>query len=539
MASKRKAARAHGDQPSPKRRSAPSSPSAPSPPVAHPLLQQFYPAVLTLRQYLAIKLAATSNRKHRKVAHLACSPALCVLLDQTWVGCSPALSPDVQSSLDRDLDDFSQETTASSSDHPELQSEIVHFVIRSLFKKYPNHQRPPHVLCRGFQRASFAASVAPPGLSGIVSLQPNCHVETLKRPPWSELLVVLGHGGDSLMIELLMSCGIFVVLQGSCGNCYQLSGTPLTDIDPTTLARPLQNHCGRDKPSNPAAEAEAKRHAQARDNLTSIRFVRSRILYARAALNARGRVRFGLRHIHVFNRFSDHASFTQTIHVMKHIFPRQFGLHNVFTSKIDHRETSHPFKDYTLREKEIAHAQLRKMTKLDTATGKARDAIPKRLRGQAVDLVRRLRTLHNRCAYVELLRHYCHSNIVGEPQGSVTMLDSTVPFVEKDQDDDPSNPTQASQSDRATLRPVNASSIDKVCFTDFATSSSQVSAFCRAVMKNVIPHQFWGDGEVQEHNKRVFLKHVDRFVRVRRNESLTLHEVLQDIKVRVLDGRRV
>lgn len=75
------------------------------------------------------------------------------------------------------------------------------------------------------------------------------------------------------------------------------TGTPLADIDPTTPASALQNHCGQDKSSNPAAEAGAKRIGKARDNLTTIRFVRSRILYARAALNARGRVRFGLRHI--------------------------------------------------------------------------------------------------------------------------------------------------------------------------------------------------------------------------------------------------
>ena len=31
--------------------------------------------------------------------------------------------------------------------------------------------------------------------------------------------------------------------------------------------------------------------------LTAIRFVRSRMLYARAALNAKGGVRFGMRHI--------------------------------------------------------------------------------------------------------------------------------------------------------------------------------------------------------------------------------------------------
>jgi telomerase reverse transcriptase len=37
-------------------------------------------------------------------------------------------------------------------------------------------------------------------------------------------------------------------------------------------------------------------------NPSSINFVRSRMLYARAALNAQGGVRFGLRHIRKFAR---------------------------------------------------------------------------------------------------------------------------------------------------------------------------------------------------------------------------------------------
>jgi telomerase reverse transcriptase len=87
---------------------------------------------------------------------------------------------------------------------------------------------------------------------------------------------------------------------------------------------------------------------------------------------------------------------------MKYIFPRQFGLHNVFTSTVDKNETTHAFKDYTLREHEIANY-----------TGQGRihshqnNRVPKRLRGQAIALVRKLQRMHYRCSYVELLKHYC------------------------------------------------------------------------------------------------------------------------------------
>lgn len=86
-----------------------------------------------------------------------------------------------------------------------------------------------------------------------------------------------------------------------------------------------------------------------------------------------------------------------TIQVMMYIFPRQFGLHNVFADDVDPRQTVQPFKDYTLREDEI--------TSKYPSTEKPK--IPKRLRGKAVQLVQKLQILHSRCPYKELLEHYC------------------------------------------------------------------------------------------------------------------------------------
>lgn len=65
----------------------------------------------------------------------------------------------------------------------------------------------------------------------------------------------------------------------------------------------------------------------------------------------------------------------------------------------------------------------------------------------------------------------------------------------------------------------------------FATPPSMVSAFCRAVLSQLIPKDFWGEGDMQSQNERVFLKNVDRFIELRRFESLSLHEVSQGIQV--------
>lgn len=69
-----------------------------------------------------------------------------------------------------------------------------------------------------------------------------------------------------------------------------------------------------------------------------------------------------------------------------------------------------PFKDYTLREKEIQQLMCRETAKNalpDAEVAKRNIHVPKRLRGAAVALVDKLRNLHHKCSYMELLRHYC------------------------------------------------------------------------------------------------------------------------------------
>lgn len=65
-----------------------------------------------------------------------------------------------------------------------------------------------------------------------------------------------------------------------------------------------------------------------------------------------------------------------------------------------------------------------------------------------------------------------------------------------------------------------------------AESLSDVSAFCQAVLSKIIPHEFWGNGDVQEHNHASFLRKVDHFIKLRRFETISLHEVMQGFKVR-------
>lgn len=96
------------------------------------------------------------------------------------------------------------------------------------------------------------------------------------------------------------------------------------------------------------------------------------------------------------------------MHVMMYIFPRQFGLHNVFTSVVDRRMTAQRFQDYTLREEEItAKFPVAKEEEARDKKKRLPSHIPKRLRGKAAHLVGRLQVFHTRCSYTEMLHHYC------------------------------------------------------------------------------------------------------------------------------------
>ena len=67
----------------------------------------------------------------------------------------------------------------------------------------------------------------------------------------------------------------------------------------------------------------------------------------------------------------------------------------------------------------------------------------------------------------------------------------------------------------------------KVSFTDHASSVGEVSAFVHAVIKRVIPTQFFGGFD----NQKVIMRHIDCFLRLRRFEALSLHDIFQGLKV--------
>ena len=219
------------------------------------------------------------------------------------------------------------------------------------------------------------------------------------------------------------------------------------------------------------------------------------------------------------------------------MFPRQFGLHNVFTSQVNTAQTAQKFHDYTLREEEISEL----LRTGDKNPEPPQPKVPKRLRGAARELARRLRILHGRCSYWEMLRHYCPS-ILDQPPRAVK---STSSRRLRQAESGANISTAAGQSQnsqparRRTRKPHAMAHVvalpAEASILDLASPPSQVSSFCQAILSKIIPRNFWGLGETQQHNLAVFVRKVDHFIRLRRFETMSLHEIAQDFKVNILE----
>ena len=329
----------------------------------HPTLRLYYKQISTLREHLLSQLPKSSKKRRCKIALLGETASvhkdqqikellvddvevalkdlkpdvdddkegyLASLLDETLV-CSVGTKPNRDDARHaKDFEAFSLQVslTAGSSNGQgsSSQSELIDFAIWSLFHRvHRQSNRPPHMLCHGYQRARGPQklgddSCAVAGIPGIVSHYPNSNVSSLKGAEWNDVLNLLGRDGEQIMLNMIMHCGIFVKIESGRGNYSHLSGMfapgsfqncsykdlgiPLTDLqvlapDKNTNEIELKGLTIADGAKAPKVVTGTPEHAR---SPASITFVRNRIFYARAALNAKGKVTFGLRHIRQYRQ---------------------------------------------------------------------------------------------------------------------------------------------------------------------------------------------------------------------------------------------
>ncbi|KAJ3493310.1 hypothetical protein NLG97_g4814 [Lecanicillium saksenae] len=506
-------------------------------PLHRDLLEHFFPHCTSLRKYILASLPQASRLRRRKIEYLGTDTErrvlekdLCHLLDSTLV-CYHQLTPDVSDNRWAQWLSFSQkgeDSTVSLTGNSLIysQAEIVDFVIWLLFSRDKSGViGPKHLLCDGYRR-SANDNAGPEMIPGVFSRFPNDQAASLKASPWPQLLALLGRSGEKIMINMLVDCSIFVAIESGLNNFYQISGNPISELD-----------YGIDKKKGQEASPSPRK-------ISEITLVRSRIFYARPPMTSRGHIQPGYRHIHIFNRCpylsqppTDNISTrqkndTNTAKVMMYIFPRQFGLHNVFTSTVDTRATVQKFQDYTVRDDEIT--RLLRSDKRFQQQGVPH--IPKRLRGTARDLVRRLQIRHRRCSYFEMIRHYCPSvlDTLREKSRNTKAPSSTSKGNLDQQAGDGRSGATAKRGTQTQNRTQGSRvfQIDPaVAIVELATPTAHVSAFLQAVLSKVVPDAFWGEGEDLPHNKELFCKKVHHFVTLRRFETMNLHELSQGFKV--------
>lgn len=413
---------------------------------------------------------------------------------------------------------------------------IVDFVIWSLFQRGGgSSHRPSHILCHGYKKAPLRAlqedtDTSPTGIPGVICLHANECARKLQRRPWTEILSMLGSSGNAILRNLLLDCGVFVRIDQGKENLHQICGVPVPDL--------LNERKTLEQPPNAISAPlvwGAKNCTRKLRNPCSITFVRNRILYARPSVNAQGGVRFGMKHIHVLNRHPELTALKQSIHIMKHIFPLQFGLHNVFTSAVDKSETAQEFKDYTLRENEIKHAEHRSMQKIGAAACAKIMKIPKRLRGPPLTMIQKIRKRHSRCSYDQQLRHHCPIRTCdadGSPGAALAFSQSAGHFRTQLSSNHSFVPPIPEQQDDV-IKPVAGDSI-----LAHATPTAYVSAFCCAVIRRLLPGDALGVEADSEHNWSVLFAQIDHFVQMRKYESLTLHTVFQNLRINCISWLR-
>lgn len=335
-------------------------------------------------------------------------------------------------------------------------------------------------------------------LPGITQQHPNDSITTLKNNQWASVVPLLGKDAELILSSLLLDCGLFIHVAAGKDNYFQLSGAPLANLVPHTPMASEDNPLSR-----PA----------------SIRFIRNRILYARPSITQAGQVKFGLKHEHVLERFSALNRSEHATHILKYVFPRQFGLHNIFTSKVDPMETAQPLKDYTFREAEILAAP-RKAAK-----------VPRRLRGGPFCLVQKIQRNHKACSYSQLLRHYCPVSSSSSPPTISEIQPESSPARSRSLI---SQILPSSRTSNLVSQSLPPETDAETSFLPHSTRAECVSAFCRSVLRRLLPATCFGTGLDGTHNFNTIMYHVDRFVHMRRFETMSLHEVIQHLRIRPL-----
>ncbi|GAA5844734.1 hypothetical protein JCM9279_002901 [Rhodotorula babjevae] len=301
-----------------------------------------------------------------------------------------------------------------------------------------------------------------------------------------------------------------------------------SQLSPTKRVRPSQSICSTFGGGSEAGERPTKRRKLATlYSANAIVFSRHRMYHNRVASGKGGKPPYGLPLKHVLTRLStlfpptapsstrppNGVAQAPARHLAKYLFPRQFGLHNVFTSE-KARTSFEIMPDYLDREVEI-----KKLGSIKT---------PERLK-PVVPLLDKLATLSSRCNYRKLLNRRCPSKLP-RPRSSSSQGDRSIglelaepPHTQVSRGDVSIDISHASLVIPHGQTQAQEKARDKPKLAEFACSFHEVERFVHGAVAEVIPRAFWGSVE----NARLVEDRISAFIRMRRFESTTVHALLQ------------
>lgn len=414
------------------------------------------------------------------------------------------------------------------SDHYDRMMDVIQMAQKRLFMK----SKPNNIITLGYSRTLDSGSA---NTCGITNYFVNTIITAFLAPEWERLLERIG---INTMLHLLTNTSIFIMLPNQC--LCQLTGQPLIYITPPKLDGSVSpselGTYGLGKRKRDLLECSAPRKrlkvtvlensrrvfsnslvnatifSFERRTASDILFVRARVFYARPNREPNSRrLIVGLPYNHILNRLKpsykmrpadpstyhdpDPRDVARNVrHLSKYIFPLQYKISNVFTSRSSTKER-YKQPDFTDRELEI---------KLH-GTSKT----PKRLKDVLL-LLDKMIWRHGKCHYKLIRDKLCPSKIT---MAHETSIDSSI-MLEM---------VSEKQSIQQDLQGGSPEMKHKPRFVDFTCDYSEVFRFAVVVTKLVIPKAFWGC----ERNFKIIAGYIMELITARRYETLTLHHVLQ------------
>ncbi|CAG7852639.1 Telomerase reverse transcriptase {ECO:0000312/PomBase:SPBC29A3.14c} {ECO:0000269/PubMed:24793650}; AltName: Full=Telomerase catalytic subunit {ECO:0000303/PubMed:9252327} [Serendipita indica DSM 11827] len=394
-----------------------------------------------------------------------------------------------------------------------LRSDIDWFVPFSLYE----HFAKPFYQCE----TKDELGKPQPGRVNISNYAVNSMVVSLTSPDWSLLLQRRRSNVPSPGLnESISSCRQRLLLSGHWFAHTRTRASPARITQKGSARDMVELSCAFKK-QKLGEEVSLKKPRFNSPN--DIRIMRARMFYASAKHLSHIKLRTGLPAKHILNRISSGEIRSISVRrdrewdggddirlLAKYIFPRQYGLHNVFTC--EKARGPWPFKDYTVRDQEI-HSQGTKKT-------------PKRLQS-VLPLLGRLLNGHKKLDYDATLSRTCPSKLKMTANSTV---DSSVILELMSESTQPSS-TQLFAPDghqiNTSAPPIHKQTSPKPRFAEFMCSHREVISFVLAITSSVIPNELWGSAENYKHVS----KRIAEFIDLRRHESLTLHSVAQNVKV--------